>query len=120
MSIIGPRPQTKRCFDAFPASSRNRIVKVRPGLSGIGSIVFRDEENLLNKSADPNVFYDSVIMPYKGILEEWYVDNSGLLTYAKCILATIWVVLLPKTKIVWHLFPSLPRPPGSLSAYIVT
>lgn len=46
MSIIGPRPQTQRCFDAFPARSQEEIVRVRPGLSGIGSIIFRDEEEL--------------------------------------------------------------------------
>ena len=46
MSIIGPRPQTQRCFDAFPKGSQNEIIKVRPGLSGIGSIVFRAEENI--------------------------------------------------------------------------
>ena len=42
MSIIGPRPQTRRCFDAYPLSSQNEIIKVRPGLSGIGSIVFSE------------------------------------------------------------------------------
>src|SRR5690606_11811700 len=48
MSIIGPRPQTRRCFDAFPASTRVAIVQVRPGLSGIGSVMFRDEEAMLH------------------------------------------------------------------------
>src|SRR5690606_21753019 len=41
MSIVGPRPQTRRCFDAFPEDSKRAIVRVRPGLSGVGSIVFR-------------------------------------------------------------------------------
>ena len=50
MSIIGPRPQTRRCFDAFPAKSQNEIMKVRPGLSGVGSIIFRQEEDLMNGS----------------------------------------------------------------------
>ena len=60
MSIIGPRPQTQRCFDAFPPVSQQEIIKVRPGLSGIGSIIFRSEEEMMHASNDPNKFYDDV------------------------------------------------------------
>ena len=114
MSIIGPRPQTQRCFDAFPARSQAEIVKVRPGLSGIGSIVFRDEEELMHASKEPERFYDEVIMPYKGLLEEWYVANQGLWTYLASIFATAWVVVFPKSDVVWKLFRGLPSPPASL------
>ena len=116
MSIIGPRPQTKRCFDAFPARSQAQIVKVRPGLSGIGSIVFRDEEELMHASAEPERFYDDVIMPYKGLLEEWYVANQGLRTYLGSILLTAWVVLVPGSRAVWRVFRDLPPPPAELLA----
>ena len=100
MSIVGPRPQTQRCFDAFPVESQAEIIKVRPGLSGIGSIIFRDEENLMHASTDPNQFYDTVIMPYKGKLEEWYVANQGLRTYLLSIGITAWTVLFPDRKSV--------------------
>lgn len=110
MSIIGPRPQTRRCFDAFPAVSQAEIVKVRPGLSGIGSIVFRDEEEMMHSAQDPERFYDEAIMPYKGALEEWYVANRGLGTYVLCILLTVWVVLFPRSRMVWRVFPTLPKP----------
>ncbi len=124
MSIIGPRPQTQRCFDAFPIASQMEIVKVRPGLSGIGSIVFRDEEELMHASAEPERFYDDVIMPYKGLLEEWYVAHQGLVTYILCIFATAWVVLFPTSRIVWSLFADLPKQPtvlviGGLSPLLV-
>jgi len=115
MSIIGPRPQTQRCFDAFPKVVQVQIVKVRPGLSGIGSIVFRDEENLLHGHEQQERYYDVVIAPYKGALEEWYVDNQGLRTYFLLILLTVWVVLLPKSPIVWRVFGTLPSPPGELA-----
>lgn len=114
MSVVGPRPQTKRCFDAFPESSKRAIVEVRPGLSGIGSIVFRDEEELMHASAEPERFYDDVIMPYKGLLEEWYVAHQGLVTYILCIFATAWVVLFPTSRIVWRLFADLPKQPTVL------
>lgn len=118
MSIIGPRPQTQRCFDAFPAASQAEIVKVRPGLSGIGSIVFRDEEELMHASAEPERFYDDVIMPYKGMLEEWYVAHRGLRLYLLSIFVTAWVVVFPESRLVWTLFPELPMPPAALAGVV--
>lgn len=116
MSIVGPRPQTRRCFDAFPVGSQAQIVKVRPGLSGVGSIVFRDEEDLMHSSVEPERFYDHVIMPYKGRLEEWYVAHQGLWTYLCCIALTAWVVLVPGSSALWRVFRDLPAPPPELVA----
>ena len=110
MSIIGPRPQTLRCFEAFPQASQIEIVKVRPGLSGVGSIVFRSEEELMSNSEDPDWFYDQIVMPYKGSLEEWYVSNCGLSSYFILIFLTAWIVLFPDSKLVWRIFDDLPAP----------
>ena len=114
MSLIGPRPQTRRCFGGFPARSQAVISKVRPGLSGLGSIVFRGEEDMMHASANPDRFYDEVIMPYKGLLEEWYVANQSLALYLKCIGLTLWVVLMPNSPAVWSVFKGLPVPPEDL------
>lgn len=114
MSIVGPRPQTRRCFDAFPERSQTAIMQVRPGLSGLGSIAFRGEEDMMDASSDPDRFYDDVIMPYKGLLEEWYVANQSLLVYIKAIFATAIAVLLPRSQILWRLFEGLPVPPDKL------
>ena len=114
MSVVGPRPQTPRCFDVFPVESQNEIKKVRPGLSGLGPIVFRDEENILSQNESSIAFYDSVIAPYKGEVESFYVDVQNVITYFKVIIATIWVVIFPNSKIVWRLFPKLPQPPKPL------
>ena len=115
MSIIGPRPQTRRCFDAFPQSTQEAIVKVRPGLSGVGSIVFRGEEDMLHCHAEPMRFYDDVIAPYKGALEEWYVKHATLRTYLACIVITAWVVLVPRSSVAWLAFSDLPPPPPELA-----
>ena len=117
MSVIGPRPQTQRCFDAFPARSQAEIVRVRPGLSGVGSVVFRDEEQMMHDAADAARFYDEVIMPYKGVLEEWYVARRGLGLYFLLIFLTVWVILFPASGLFWRLFPDLPRPPAELMPY---
>ncbi|QKK01920.1 MAG: sugar transferase [Pseudomonadota bacterium] len=96
MSIIGPRPQTRRCFEAFPARSQRAIIKVRPGLSGVGFVVFRGEDQMMGDSANADELYDRVIMPYKGLLEEWFVANRSLRIYFLLIFITAWmVVFLP-------------------------
>lgn len=118
MSVVGPRPQTQRCFDAFPAASQAQIIRVRPGLSGIGSILFRDEEEMMHSSPDPEHFYDTVIMPYKGALEEWYVAHQGVRIYLLTILVTAWVVVFPESPVVWKAFPGLPIPPAELATLV--
>lgn len=114
MSVIGPRPQAQRCFNAFSQNVQENIIKVKPGLSGIGSIIFRNEENLLHDATDQVGFYDSVIAPYKGDVEVWYIHNQGLKNYFLLIFVTVWVVLFHNSGLIWSLFPSLPRPPQEL------
>ena len=118
MSVIGPRPQTQRCFDAFPLSSQNEIIKVRPGLSGIGSIIFRDEEDMMYANNDPGKFYDEIVMPYKGSLEDWYVSHQNIVSYFSLIGLTIWVVLGFSSGLVWKLFKDLPPPPQELDKWM--
>lgn len=118
MSIIGPRPQTQRCFDAFPKHSQDQIIQVRPGLSGIGSVAFRGEEDMMDAAQDPDALYDEIIMPYKGRLEEWYVTNHSLAHYFLLIAITAWVVVFPKSQIIWRVFPELPKPPEALAAFM--
>ena len=118
MSVIGPRPQTQRCFDAFPLSSQSEIIKVRPGLSGVGSIVFRNEEEMMHANNDPANFYDEIVMPYKGKLEEWYVRNRSISLYFHLILITIYVVLFTSGKTVWAVLKKLPDPPNSLIKWL--
>ncbi len=114
MSLVGPRPQAQRCFDAFPVESQDIIVQVKPGLSGIGPIVFRGEEDILEGYSGTLDFYDNVIGPYKGDVEAWYVGKQGLIAYFSLILLTVWVVLFPKSDLVWRLFRDLPSPPDIL------
>jgi lipopolysaccharide/colanic/teichoic acid biosynthesis glycosyltransferase len=118
MSVVGPRPQTQRCFEVFPEELQETICSIRPGLSGLGPIVFRDEENILSEKNESVEFYDLVIAPYKGEVESYYISIYGILSYFKIIFATIWVVMFPSSIIVWKLFPSLPTPPEQLIALL--
>jgi len=114
MSVVGPRPQTPRCFDAFPMPLQKVIVQVKPGLSGLGPIVFRGEEDILSDNAGSLAFYDQVIAPYKGEVEAWYVEHQTLTNYFAVIAVTVWVVLFPSSTLVWRTFKGLPPPPPEL------
>ena len=112
MSFVGPRPQMKIDFDIYPDAVRESIYSVPPGITGIGSIVFRDEERLLSQpGVDPRAFYEEKIAPYKGALELWYLEHRSLLLDARLVLITAWVVLRPESSIVYRTFPDLPARP---------
>lgn len=114
MSFVGPRPQTLRNFQYFPDEYKKIIVKMRPGLTGIGSIVFRDEESIIaksNKSVEDLFTQD--IGPYKGRLELWYFSKQNVFLYFLLIILTVWVVFFPKSLIYRSLFKSLPEQPNS-------
>ena len=114
MSVIGPRPLTSQAFENYSDNIKCLIKKVRPGLSGIGSIVFRAEEEIMHGATGSIDFYENVIAPYKGKLEEWFVINKSFYIYFLAIFITAWAVLIPSTKIVWRVFKDLPEPPNDL------
>ena len=114
MSVIGPRPLTAQTFSSYTSNTQETIKRVRPGLSGIGSIIFRGEEDIMHGASASVAFYDDVIAPYKGSLEEWFVSKKGLYIYFIAIFVTVWTVLIPSTKIAWKFFKNLPVPPAEL------
>ena len=114
MSVVGPRPLTIQTFGSYSNITQDIIKEVRPGLSGVGSIIFRGEEEILHGAHASVDFYDNVIAPYKGVLEEWFVLNKGLYIYFVTIFITIWVIFFPKTKVAWKVFRGLPEPPEEL------
>lgn len=114
MSIIGPRPLTQNHFAHYVPELRKTIGSVRPGLSGVGSIVFRDEERLLSDKEDPKNYYRTEIAPHKALLEVWFVENRGIWLYLKCIFLTIWVVINSSSNVASPAFKDLPQPQGQL------
>ena len=116
--MVGPRPQTPRCFEVFPKDLQPIISSVRPGLSGLGPVVFRDEENILSENDQSVHFYDEVIAPYKGKIECYYVSKRSCKNYFKIIALTIWVVLFPRSKLIWKVFSDMPKPPHNLSRLV--
>ena len=118
MSLIGPRPLTEQTFASYSFSVQMNIKKIRPGLSGLGSIIFRNEEDILGGENAKKGFYDCEIAPYKGLIEEWFVLNKNLRVYFLAIFVTIWVCIFPKSRIVWGVFRNLPVPPPALKSLL--
>ena len=101
MSLVGPRPLTPQTFAFYPPEVQREIVRVRPGLTGVGSIVFRDEESILGRSSRSAVdCYREEIAPRKGRLELWYIRNRTFGLDLRIILLTMVVVALPGSR--WH------------------
>ena len=117
MGIIGPRPLTPKNFDYYPTAIKDTIAKMRPGLSGVGSIVFRDEESLMVGAGVPHhEFYKEHISPYKGELEVWYYNNRSFFLDLQLILFTAIAVANPRFDI--HQFlPGLPERPEALRGH---
>ena len=109
MSLIGPRPLTKKMFLMYKPEVQKLIVKVRPGLSGIGSIIFRDEQVYLKSSEDAEKFYVDNIADYKGQLENWFVKNRSIFLYFYLIFMTILAVLTNRYDNLWRLYPDIPK-----------
>ena len=114
LSLIGPRPQPTLYFNKFKRIDQVEIIKVRPGISGLGSIIFRDEERLLEATSDPVIFDRDVITPYKGQLEHWYVANRSIGLYFKLIFLTIMVTAIPSFQIDKEILKKVPAPPPEL------
>lgn len=115
MSIVGPRPLVDKAFNPYPAHVKANIYNIKPGLTGIGSIVFREEERLVSETKlDHEQFFAAHILPYKGELELWYQDHLTLYTDFMLVFLTAWVILFPKSELVYRIFKDLPEKPGFL------
>ena len=116
MSIVGPRPLVDKTFAPYSDEVKANIYNVKPGLTGIGSVVFRDEETLLSecvkKGMDIDDAYAKIVSPYKGALEMWYQKHIGFWTDSMLIFLTAWVIVFPKSKLMNRVFPSLPKRDG--------
>jgi lipopolysaccharide/colanic/teichoic acid biosynthesis glycosyltransferase len=115
MSVVGPRPLMPKSFATYSVEVQKVIYNVKPGLTGIGSIIFRDEETLITEVRDNGGnawdFYQNKIYPFKGKVEQWYQEHQGFYTDFMCIFLTAWVIIFPKSNLIYKVFPTLPHRP---------
>ena len=96
MSVVGPRPLMEADFVKFSDEVKASFYDCKPGLTGIASIVFRDEEKLHSESGmDPHEFDRLYLSPFKGALEKWYRDHCNFYTDVMIIFLTAAVIFMP-------------------------
>ncbi len=110
MSIVGARPLMIVSFELYDEQVKSTIYNLPPGITGLGSLIFRDEEKLISNAADPREMYKQ-IYPYKGQLEMWYQQHASLWVDAKIIFLTAWSIVFSNNNLADKFFKNLPKRP---------
>ena len=95
MSIVGPRPEVPRYVALYPATVRDEVLSVRPGMTDWASVQYRSESALLAQSTDPERTYVETVLPAKLALCQQYVRERSLLLDLKIIAMTLGILLKP-------------------------
>ena len=110
INIIGPRPLNRKTLELYKEENQKKIYSMKPGLTGVGSIVFRNEEEILNNAKiELEKFYENHITPFKAELELWYEQNKSFICDLKIIFLTAWVIFFKDSNLPWTLFKDLPK-----------
>lgn len=91
MSVVGPRPEVRRYVDLY-AAEQMQVLKVRPGITDLASIKYRNENELLESAEDPEAFYREVIMPDKLKINLEYIKDQSFVKDLSIILMTLKAV----------------------------
>ena len=93
MSIVGPRPEVSKYVRLYSETQR-KVLLVRPGITDYASITFKNENEILGNSQDPESTYVNYILPRKLRLNMIWIRNKSLFTYFDCIFRTLFRILL--------------------------
>lgn len=91
MSLVGPRPEVRKWVETYPARWP-RVLTVRPGITDPASILYRNEEEILAASPDPERMYREVVLPHKFDLYDEYVRTQSFMGDLCILFKTLWVV----------------------------
>lgn len=89
MSFVGPRPNVEREVNLY-TNEELKILRMRPGITDISSIVFADEGDILENSKDPDLDYNQLIRPWKSRLAILYTENASLFLDLKLMILTLF------------------------------
>ena len=93
MSLVGPRPEVPRYVAHYPADMKDKVLSVRPGITDIASIEYKDESAVLARASDPEQAYIHEVMPHKLALAASYVDQASVWMDIKLIVRTILAIV---------------------------
>lgn len=93
MSFVGPRPEVPRYVAIYPPALRDKVLSVRPGITDMASLQYRNESELLARASDPEREYREVVLPAKLALQAQYVERAGVVTDLRLIVLTLKTLL---------------------------
>ena len=96
MSLVGPRPEVSKYVDCYSDDEKHDVLSVKPGITDNASIYFRDENELLASSDDPEAAYINEVLPKKIALYRKYVRESSFFGDLAIIFKTIFLILKKK------------------------
>ena len=109
LSFVGPRPMLPEVYIFYSDKTRKKLNKIRPGVTGIGSIVFRNESDLFKKvKGSHESFYKDNIAPAKAELEVWYTKNRSFVIDFKILVFTMVALFYGQVKLLKRHFKNLP------------
>lgn len=96
MSFVGPRPEVEKYVELYKKDYKE-ILRIRPGITDISSIIFRDEERVLKNQADPEWYYKHILLPEKIKLAQEYIKKASFFYDLRLIFKTFYKVFYPVT-----------------------
>ena len=91
MSVVGPRPEVRKYVDLYSEEQR-KVFQVRPGITDLASIKYRNENELLSQVDDPDTYYIDVIMPDKLAINLEYIRHQSFMGDIKIIFNTLFKI----------------------------
>lgn len=92
MSIVGPRPEVEKYVSLYDFQQK-KILNVKPGITDIASIVYRNESDILSKQVNPEEYYIKEILPSKIEMGLEYISKQSFVNDLKIIFQTIYTIL---------------------------
>ncbi len=94
MSLVGPRPEVRKYVDLY-TSSQLKVLSIKPGITDWASILYRNENLILEKSKDPEHDYINIILPDKISHNLIYIEKYNVIEYFKILFSTFWRIIFP-------------------------
>jgi len=94
MSLVGPRPEVPDFVDLTSPEWRI-VLAVRPGITDLATLVYRDEEAVLSKASDPERYYSEVVLPAKLALSIAFIRAADVWLEGKLIICTVYYSFFP-------------------------
>lgn len=91
MSLVGPRPEVEKYVELYK-EDYEEILKIRPGITDISSVIFSNEEGVLQNQADPEWYYKHILLPEKIKLAREYISRASFFYDMKIIFRTFYKV----------------------------